>query len=435
MLSIPKVILLIESSRGSGRAFLRGVANYANHQGPWLVFWEPGGLEQAWPMLQTMEADGIIMRDGDEPDQVLAFGIPVVVLGHKRKEVSGRLNVVTDSLKIARLAADHLLQCGFRKFAFCSDMNPDDSASWSELRLKYFRQYIREAGFETHDYCIHNTAGARDWTKERRRLAQWLQGLPKPIGLMACNDDCGVQVMEACKWAGLVVPDQIGVIGADDDEIVCGLANPPMSSVAINFERAGYEAARALDQLMRRKPQVPRRITVHPTYVAARRSTDIVAVADPAVAKALRFMRDHARQVMTVDDVAAAAGLSRRALERRFRNETGSSILHHIRCARTDQIARLLVETNLPVSQIAEALGFEDAQHFARYFASAKKLSPLAYRRRYGRQVSSSGAQIGDLFAQSGVVVQPRKEAFSYAKQPANHHGLICGCNAKTIEN
>jgi LacI family transcriptional regulator len=411
MQQIPKVILLIESSRGSGRSFLRGVANYTNHQGPWSVFWEPGGLERAWPMLRSMEADGIIMRDVDELDQVLAFGIPVVVLGHKRKEVSGRLNVVTDSPKIARLAADHLLQCGFRQFAFCSyGKDPGDSASWSELRQKYFQQYIREAGFETRDYCIQAAASTRNWTKERRLLADWLQDLPKPTGLMACNDDCGVQVMEACKWAGLAVPDQIGVIGVDNDEIVCGLANPPMSSVAISFERAGYEAAQALDQLMRRKASVPQRISVHPTYVVARRSTDIVAVSDPPVAKALQFLRDHARQPMSVDDVAAAAGLSRRALERRFRNETGSSILSQIRRVRTDQMARLLVETNLSVSQIADALGFEDVQHFARYFASAKQLSPLAYRRQYGAPVSPAVAQIGDFYPQSGVVAHPPRQ-------------------------
>ena len=412
MRGIPKVVLLIESSRGSGRAFLRGVANYANHQGPWSVFWEPGGLEKAWPMLQSMEADGIIMRDVDELDQVLAFGVPMVVMGHKRKEVSGSLNVVTDSPKVARLAADHLLQCGFRNFAFCScGEGPGDSASWSKLRRECFGEYIHEAGFDCQDYSIPPTSGARNWTRERRLLAEWLENLLKPVGLFACNDDCGVQVIEACRWAGLKVPDQIGVIGADDDDIVCGLANPPMSSVAINFERAGYEAANALGQLMRHKLVTHRRISVHPTHVVARRSTDTVAAEDPPVAKALQFIRDHARQNIGVDQVAMAAGLSRRALERRFRSGTGASILNQIRRVRTDQIARMLVETNLSVSQIADALGFEDVQHFARYFAGTKKLSPLAYRRHYGVQASALVAQNGDSFTQNGVVAQPLRKA------------------------
>lgn len=388
MQTIPKVVLLIESSRGSGRAFLRGVADYTHHQGPWSVFWEPRGLEKAWPMLKTMEADGIIMRDVDERREVLTLGMPAVILGHQRKEVPGVVNVVTDSPRIARISADHLLQCGFRHFAFCSYATAlAGSASWLEQRRKHFRQCIRQAGYEIREYRMLPALGAADWTKERGRLAEWLVGLSKPVGVMACNDDCGVQVMEACKVAGLRVPDQIGVIGADDDEIVCGLANPPMSSVAINFERAGYEAAQALDSLMRQRGRAPRRILVHPTHVVARRSTDIVAVADAAVAKALQFIRDHARQMMTVNDVAVAAGLSRRSLERRVRVEIGASVLEQIRRVRVDQIARLLAETNLSVGQIAAGFGFEEPQHFARYFCSARKMSPLAYRKRYGQVI------------------------------------------------
>jgi LacI family transcriptional regulator len=211
-------------------------------------------------------------------------------------------------------------------------------------------------------------------------------------------------VMEACKVARVAVPDEIGVVGVDDDEIVCGLANPPMSSVAVNFERAGYEAAEALDALMRGKRKTLSRITVHATHIVARRSTNIVSVSDLAVAKALQFIRDHGRQNISVSDVATAAALSRRSLERRFRKETGSSILEQIRRVRTDQIARLLIETHLPVSQIADSLGFDDVQHFARYFAGGKKMSPLAYRRTYGTQSVGSVSQKGDFLAQSGVV-------------------------------
>jgi LacI family transcriptional regulator len=405
MQRIPKVILLIESSRASGRAFLRGVATYTHHQGPWSVFWEPAGLEEAWAKLVKLDADGIIMRDVSRLEQVLGFGVPTVVLGHHRKEVSGLVNVVTDSRNVARLAAEHLLQCGFRNFAFCTFSGPAgvDSASWSEERRKYFAHYIRQAGFETHEYCIESKRLTRDWTRERLSLAQWLSSLPKPLGLMASNDDCGVQIMEACKLARVPVPDEVGVVGVDDDEIVCGLADPPMSSVAVNFERAGYEAAQALGRLMRRKRKSPARISVQATHVVARRSTDFVAVTDPAVAKALQFIRDNSRHAISVGHVATAAALSRRALERRFRNETGSSILEQIRRVRTDQIARLLVETHLPVSQVADSLGFEDVQHFARYFATAKKMSPLAYRRAYGVLGAGAASQKGDFITQTGV--------------------------------
>lgn len=387
---IPKVVLLIESSRASGRALLNGVADYAHYHGPWSFYWEAGGLESVWPMLKSLDADGIIMRDGDRLDEVLALKIPAIVVGHKRKEVSGLVNVVTDSAQIGIMGAEHLIHCGFKNFAFVGvTSQPDETASWSKVREEYFVRRILKAGFETNTHHLSSATG-RNWLRERNALVAWLKSLPKPVGLMACNDDCGVQVMEACKVAGLAVPDLVGVIGADNDEIVCGLSNPAMSSVAINFERAGFEAAEALDQLMSGAKLQTGKINVHATHIATRRSTDVVAVTDPVLGRALRFIRDHSRKAIGVEEVAKAAGLSRRALERRFRSEIGVSILYQIRRARTEQICKMLVETTLPVKQIAESLGFEDVQHFARYFRAARDTSPLAYRKSHGKQTGAN---------------------------------------------
>jgi LacI family transcriptional regulator len=336
-------------------------------------------LEKAGPMLKTLGADGIILRDTDKLSEVRAFGIPAVVVGYSRKEIPGLINVVTDSARIGLMAAEHLLQCGFKRFAYCSySHNP-----WAGLRGKAFTERIHAAGFEVSHYATPPPSRI-NWPKEHRLMASWLRSLPKPVGLMACNDDCGVQVVEACKLAGLPVPDAVGVIGADNDELVCGLADPAMSSVAVNFERSGYESAQALDRLMKRDRGVPSKIIVQATHIMPRRSTDVVAVEDAPVAKALRFIRDHTRGPVMVDEVAKAVGFSRRVLERRFRQELNSSVLAEIRRVRTDQIARLLVETHLPVNDIAESLGFPDVQHFARYFRAGKQISPLAYRRQFG---------------------------------------------------
>jgi LacI family transcriptional regulator len=379
MTRIPKIILLVESSRASGRAVLSGVANYARYHGPWSFYWEPGGLERVGPILKSIGPDGIILRDVDRLREVRAFGIPAVVVGHRREEIPGLINVVTDSRNIGAMAAEHLWQSGFKNFACCSYRH----TPWAELRVKSFDGRIRSAGFSVSQYLMPPPARI-NWPQERRAMSKWLQALPKPVGVMACNDDIGVQIMEACKLATLPVPDAVGVIGVDNDELVCGLANPAMSSVALNFERAGYESAQALDRLMRRVRGVPRQIIVHATHIVTRRSTDVVAVADPAVARAMRFVRDHASRPMAVTEVARAAGLSRRVLERRFRREFNSSIQTEIRRARTAQIARLLVETHLPVGEIADSLRFPDVQHFARYFRAGKKISPLAYRRQFG---------------------------------------------------
>jgi LacI family transcriptional regulator len=385
-----KVILLIESSRASGRNYLQGIARYAHHHGPWSFYWEPGGFDLTRQTLKTLDADGIIFRDvGRLKAQALRLGIPAVVVGHDSKEVRGIINVVTDSSTIGRMAAEHLLERGFKRFAFCGLASTLlEQTPWSERRFESFSKRIVEAGFEPPSIYVLQQPGS-DWRTSRQGLADWLAKLPRPVGIMACNDDCGTQVAEACKVASIVVPDAAGIIGADNDEVICGLSDPPLTSIAVNFERAGYESAQALEKLMRKSKSVPSKINVLATHLITRRSTDVVAVDDNCVAGALSFIRNHAGQLFFVNDVAKAAGISRRALERRFRLKMGRSILQEIRRARTDEIARLLLETSRPVTQIARSIGFEDAQHFARYFRSGKKMSPLAFRKTYGSQALS----------------------------------------------
>ncbi len=374
------VILLIESSRAAGRDLLSGIAAYARHHGSWSFFWKASGFEKASAETLELEADGIITRDFEITDEFLARGLPAVVVGHSRGELEGVANVVTDSDAVGHMAAEHLLGCGFRRFAFCGY----SECSWSDVRFQSFAKRLAEAGFSTERFTARADITGLLWKGERKSIGPWLQGLSKPVGLLACNDDLGHEVIEACKLAQLIVPDDVGVIGVDNDEIVCGLSDPPLSSVSLNFQRAGYEAARVLSALMEGAGRKKLRISVPATHVVARRSTDIVAVQDLALNKALRFVRNNSLAGIPVSAVARAAGLSRRALELRFRNALGHSVLSEIRRLRTDHIARMLVETDLPVSQIADTLGFQDVQHVARYFRRARQTSPLAYRKAYG---------------------------------------------------
>jgi LacI family transcriptional regulator len=381
-----KVILLIESSRASGRDLIRGVTRYAHHHGPWSFYWEPGDLTTLWPTLKTLDADGIIFRDvGRLKAQVRRLGIPAVAVGHRNREIRGLVNVVTDSAMVGRMAAEHLINCGFKHHAYCGlSSTPLEQTPWSKKRYLSFSRRLVEAGFAPPALVVL-PAQASNWMKSRRLLTEWLAKLPRPLGIMACNDDCGAQVTEACKLAGLAVPDRVGVVGVDNDEVICGLSDPPMTSVALNFEQAGYEAAQALEDAMRQVKTTPFIIKVLATHLVARRSTDVVAVDDPHVAKALRFIRDRARGSLFVNDVARHSGVSRRVLEGKFRRTVGSSILHHIREVRTGEVARLLMETNWPVGKIADELGYCDVQHFARYFQSGKKMTPLAFRKAHGK--------------------------------------------------
>jgi LacI family transcriptional regulator len=381
MEKLPQVVLLLESSRGSGRALLRGFANYARHHGPWAFHWEPGGLNEIWPRLGKLDAQGVFLRDGKHVRKVLALGIPTVVVGHRNEDFPDVAHVVTDSEAAGHLAAEHLLGCGFNHFAFCGPSR----IRWSAARRESFQRCLKQAGKQSHFFNAPVEGGKTSWRTEHLAMGRWLKSLPKPVGVMACNDDYARHLVEACKTARLHVPDQVGIIGVDNDELVCELSSPTISSVAINFERAGYESARLLDGWMRRgRSSRPARIDAPATHVVPRLSTDILAVADAQLLKALRFIRDHARENVRVTDVAQAAGLSRRALENRFRRELGRSILQEIRRVRVDLIAQMLMETDLPISHIAGALGYENLQHIARYFRKGKNMSLMAFRKRHG---------------------------------------------------
>lgn len=249
MAKTPKVILLIESSHEAGRALLRGIAHYAHDNGPWSFCWEPYGQEPTRWRLRALAADGIILHDVESASRVLAQGLPTVLVGHPYHEMADMANVVIDAETICDIAAEHLLRCGFKHFAFIGYL----ATPWSLSRQTAFVRRIQRAGFAVQARSVQPWRSDGAWRKERKAIAGWMRLLPKPVGLLACNDDLGQETIEACGTAGLRVPEDVAVLGVDNDQVICGLSDPPMSSVAINFERAGYEAAQVLARLMGRK--------------------------------------------------------------------------------------------------------------------------------------------------------------------------------------
>jgi LacI family transcriptional regulator len=199
---------------------------------------------------------------------------------------------------------------------------------------------------------------------------------------MACSDIRGRQVLESALTQGLEVPDDMAVCGVDDDHMVCNLTNPPLSSVAFNLEQAGYRAAELLDGLMSGKIRQPRRIMVGARWVVTRRSTDVFATDDRHVSAALRFIRDHAKQSISVDDVASHAGPSRRGLEIRFRETLGRSIRTEIQRARLAYTKQLLVETNLTTERIAALVGFSSLQYLSNVFRRETGMTLAQFRRQ-----------------------------------------------------
>jgi LacI family transcriptional regulator len=384
---IRKVILLIETARGYGRGLLRGIAKYSDLHGPWIFYWkapfyrEPSGQRVTLSRLKKLDADGIIMREQKKTEEILAMGLPTIVSPYSR-QFSGLPNIIPDDSAIAKMAAEHLLNRGLRYLAYCGFEDMFAIRNRGEI----FRKTVADAGLKTYAYKEPKSRAKRQWEIEQNIMAEWLRSLPKPVGIMACNDDRGRQVIEACKIAGLHVPEEVAVIGVDNDDLVCNLSNPPLSSIALNFERSGYETAELLDQLMAGKKPDNQTIVVPPTHIIARQSTDVLAVEDNEVARAVRFIRQHAKEAIPVDDVVREAAVSRRALERRFRTALNRSILDEIRRVHIELVTRMLIETSLSIAQIASNLGYTSVAHIARYFRREKGMSLLEYRKRFGRK-------------------------------------------------
>ncbi|HDQ45941.1 MAG TPA: helix-turn-helix domain-containing protein [bacterium] len=374
-----RIVLLVETSREFGRQLIMGIARYSRLNGPWSFYKEPIGLKSSIPLLTGWKPDGIIMRDSLIKKELLKLKIPTVLVIHDSSYPKNLPVIKTDSGAIARMASEHLIQKGFKHFAFCGF----DGYEWSDERKTCFCRFNQEAGFATHAYDSPKSIKIHDWENEQRHVSEWMRTLPKPIGLLACNDDRGQHILEVCKLTGFKVPEDVAVIGVDNDPMVCEIGDPPLSSIALNVESAGFEAAKLLDELIIQKEMTGQQIIVSPTHVVQRQSSDILAVNDPEVASAIRFIRKNAKNKILVNDVVRATCVSRRSLEQRFRETIRRSIYDEIRRVRVESISRLLIETDLPVSHITSLFNFTDVEHISRYFRKEKSISLREYRKRF----------------------------------------------------
>jgi LacI family transcriptional regulator, galactose operon repressor len=385
--SHPKVTLLIESSRGYGRGLLRGIVRYAQLHGPWSFYIRPGDFEQTLPEMKLWGGAGIIARVESRPmaEAIAAADVPTVLVGIDPRlihEVPGleRMSVVSSDCEgAARLAAAHFLERGFEYFGYVGVRG----RTWSSRRSIAYCEAIRAAGFTPFVYDPSRIKRERSWEYEQPRLARWIEELPKPAALMACDDDRGRGVLEACRLAGVRVPEEVAVIGVDDDQLFCELADPPLSSVALNSEQGGYRTAHLLDQLMHAKISTPQHLIVEPTHVVTRRSSDVKAISGREVGIALSFIHRNRSRHFTVTDVAEVVGTSRRNLEMKFRKAVGRTILAEIQRVRLEHAKRMLRETDLPIPQIAESSGYNSVSYLTQVFRREVGVSPAKYRIRF----------------------------------------------------
>lgn len=377
----PHVALLVETSLASGREILTGIARYVREHEPWSLFHEARGLEERLPRwLEGWQGHGIIARV-QSPAMARALArtrLPVVdVLGIVPRS---RFPIVhVDAAAIGRLAADHLLDRGLRHFAFYGL----EGENWSAAREAAFAAALARAGLAVE--IRRDRRHAVDdltWERHQEALARWVAALPKPVGIMVCSDQRGSLLLDACRRAGTTVPEEVAVIGVDNDEPLCNVCHPPLTSVWPNHALVGYEAAALLQRLMQGGSAPAGRVHTPPRTIVTRQSTDTLAVKDELVARALRGIREQACQRVRIYDLARLVGASRSVLQRRFRAALNCSVNDKLVAQRLETAQRLLRETSLTLPDVAERSGFEHAEYMAYVFRRKVGLSPAAYRAR-----------------------------------------------------
>jgi LacI family transcriptional regulator len=383
----PRVALLIESSRAYGRRTLFGVARYVREHRPWSIFLQERSLGDTCPAwLKDWKGDGIIARveNSQIAGVIRRLKVPAVDVRYLMRNLN-LPSVRPNDAAAARLAFEHFRERGFRHFAFCgfngadySDIRRDSfvhCAAGANLQCHVFTdpQKVRKAS--THEYEARGL-------KDGEHVARWLEKLPKPIGILACNDIRGQQVLNACRAANIIVPDEIAVIGVDNDEMLCELADPPLSSVSLDTERIGYEAAALLDMMIAGKKPKQQHTFVEPAGVITRRSTDVLAIEDKHITTATHFIRERACQGIDVSDVLKIVPLSRSTLERRFIRVLGHSPKEEILRARLSRAKQLLAETDFSLAQVAEKVGFEHPEYLSVIFKKKMDLTPGEFRTR-----------------------------------------------------
>jgi LacI family transcriptional regulator len=373
------VALLIETSKSYGCGLLRGVTKYVRTHRCWSIVVNERSLnEPAPPWLKKTEFDGILLRTNrpevaraakNSARAVVNLGellLPELPCVHTRDEVA------------SEMIANHLIERGFRNFAYAGVLG----SPWSDVRRDEFTRVLREAGFgcEVFEFDAPGQTGLTE-SQAAGRMQKWIRSLKKPTGLMACYDVMGLRVLEACRDASVVVPQEVAVVGVDNDQMLCELANPPLSSVSHSLEQIGYRASEMLTAMMSGEPIASKRELVPPSRIVVRQSSDLIAVDDPVVAQVLSLMQKNAAAGINVEQILQLVPISQASLSRRFRKALGRSPKAEILRLRLERVKQLLAETDLKLSAISTMAGFTHAEHMAVIFKQKTGQCPSEYRR------------------------------------------------------
>lgn len=375
-----KVILLIDCASEHDRKLLRGMMRYSKENGPWLFYRLSsysrfGENCEEWVVKWAKEwkADAIIGRWDDRKMALLdEIDIPVVLQNNSsRSNVFSNLTGDYDST--GRMAAQYFRKKLYTEYAFFGVKG----IVWSEERCKGYKEEVIKNNGHFHRYMEDAIGDDRD------KIVTWLKALPKPIALFCCDDAHAQFITETCKIVGIKVPDDIAILGVDDDDLLCNISDPPISSIEMDVENGGYMTCKLLHQQILSCNKSPFNVWITPLGIKERASTSFLNVVDPHVLKLIRHIDSNYNKEIKMDDILKVVPLSRRCIEMRFKKATNYTIYQYLLNVRVEHFAYLITTTDRSYDDIAYEVGFRDLSNVSRTFRKYKGCTPLEYRRKY----------------------------------------------------
>jgi len=377
-----KILLLTDFSEGYGRNLLMGIVRYSNEHGPWMFYRMPRyyrelyGDEGVVRWAKEWKADAIIAQlESIDMDKLDELKIPIILQNYKER--SNKIcNITGDYFRTGEMAANFFLNRGFSNFAYYGFKN----MVWSRERAEGFKSKIEEHGYPISMFN-NNSNKTEQWSFDLNVLSNWLISLPKPVALFACDDYFASQITETCKFNNITVPDEIAVLGVDNDELLCNISYPPLSSIVLDEERGGYLAAERLHQMMNKEITEAFDVVIPPLRIESRQSTEKYAVEDKYILRVINYIKANYAKDISIDDITDSVPYSRRILEKRFKEQMGGiTVYQFLLQYRIELFSELLIKTDKPLVDLALICGFSDYKNMSRVFRKYKNIAPLQYR-------------------------------------------------------
>lgn len=379
-----RILILIDYSSEFSRRLLKGLIQYSKDHGPWIFYRLPTyyktlyGKEGIVKWAKEWKADAIIARwDHEGPNLLATLSIPVILQNYKSRSPYFS-NLTGDYIGTGEMAARFFIKRRYRNFAFYGNKG----VVWSRERAEGFRREVEKAGGNYYYFESENLNG-EEWGTSHMQLDEWLFSLPKPVGIFACDDSFALRISQFCTLNNIRIPEEISLLGVDNDELICHLSDPPISSIVTDVEKGGYEAGRLIDRMISGEIKEPFNIIIQPTRFELRKSTEKYDISNEYISQVVNFIEDHFTADIDIEGLTERVPLSRRNLEVKFKEEMGTSIYQFILSCRIDYFAHLLLTTDRTLFDLALESGFNDCKNIVRIFKKMKGCTPVEYRKKY----------------------------------------------------